>query len=131
MRALTVRQPWAWAIVSGEKDVENRSWATPHRGRIWIHAAVNPANGTDGKHDTKVMLKALGDRAVYGAIIGSVDLVDVITDSPSDWAMPGNYHWVLRDPIALPAPVACKGALQLWTPGDELGLPGLDQSTLF
>ena len=24
-RALSVRQPWAWAIVSGYKDVENRS----------------------------------------------------------------------------------------------------------
>lgn len=27
---LTIRQPWAWAIVSGGKDVENRTWATAH-----------------------------------------------------------------------------------------------------
>jgi hypothetical protein len=25
MRALTVRQPWAWAIVHGGKDIENRT----------------------------------------------------------------------------------------------------------
>jgi ASCH domain len=30
--ALSVRQPWAWAIVSGYKDVENRSWPTNYRG---------------------------------------------------------------------------------------------------
>ena len=40
MKVLSVRQPWAHAIVSGEKDVENRTrnvvgaW----RGPIAIHA---------------------------------------------------------------------------------------------
>ena len=42
--ALSVRQPWAWAIIHAGKDVENRSWqAVNHglrrRGRIAIHAA--------------------------------------------------------------------------------------------
>jgi hypothetical protein len=37
MRALTVRQPWAWAIFHG-KPVENRSWATKYRGDLLIHA---------------------------------------------------------------------------------------------
>jgi hypothetical protein len=36
--ALSVRQPWAWAIVSGYKDVENRSWPTNYRGTLFIHA---------------------------------------------------------------------------------------------
>jgi hypothetical protein len=31
--ALSVRQPWAWLIVNGYKDVENRSWTTHYRGR--------------------------------------------------------------------------------------------------
>lgn len=26
MKSLTVKQPWAWAIVAGHKRVENRSW---------------------------------------------------------------------------------------------------------
>jgi hypothetical protein len=38
MKVLTVRQPWASLIVSGIKDVENRSKATNYRGRIGIHA---------------------------------------------------------------------------------------------
>ena len=36
--ALSVRQPWAWAIVNGFKDVENRSWATAYRGPLLLHA---------------------------------------------------------------------------------------------
>ncbi len=38
MRALTIRQPWAWAIAVAGKDVENRSWQTSHRGLLAIHA---------------------------------------------------------------------------------------------
>jgi hypothetical protein len=42
MRALTVRQPWAWAIVHGGKDVENRTrnLAGSYRGPVAIHAAL-------------------------------------------------------------------------------------------
>ena len=38
VRVLTVRQPWAWAIIQGGKDVENRSGPTKHRGPLLIHA---------------------------------------------------------------------------------------------
>lgn len=42
MRILTVRQPWAWAIIHGGKDVENRSRniAGDYRGPVAIHAAM-------------------------------------------------------------------------------------------
>lgn len=42
MRILTVRQPWAWAIIHGGKDVENRSRniAGNYRGPIAIHAGM-------------------------------------------------------------------------------------------
>jgi len=41
MRALTVRQPWAWAIIHGGKDVENRSRSLgPYRGPVAIHAGL-------------------------------------------------------------------------------------------
>ncbi len=43
MQALSVRQPWAWLIVAGYKDVENRGWATKYRGRILIHAGRRAA----------------------------------------------------------------------------------------
>src|SRR5689334_13701824 len=54
MKALSIRQPWAWlivrpdlvgaaraaAIAAGEvKDIENRSWPTKFRGRVLVHAS--------------------------------------------------------------------------------------------
>lgn len=36
--ALSIRQPWAWLIVNGYKDVENRDWPTRFRGPVLIHA---------------------------------------------------------------------------------------------
>ena len=38
MKALSIQQPWAWAILHAGKDVENRRWPTAVRGRIVIHA---------------------------------------------------------------------------------------------
>jgi hypothetical protein len=39
--ALSVRQPWAWLIVNGLKDIENRPRRTLHRGPLLIHAGLN------------------------------------------------------------------------------------------
>ncbi|KAK6914083.1 ASCH domain [Dillenia turbinata] len=36
---LTMHQPWASLLVYGIKRVEGRSWPSPVRGRLWIHAA--------------------------------------------------------------------------------------------
>jgi hypothetical protein len=41
VRVVTIRQPWAWAIVYGGKDVENRRWRTSYRGPLLIHAGQN------------------------------------------------------------------------------------------
>ena len=40
MKALSIRQPWAWLIARGVKTVENRTWATNFRGRFYIHASA-------------------------------------------------------------------------------------------
>ena len=39
-KVLTVRQPWAWAILFAGKDIDNRSRSTDYRGPLMIHAAV-------------------------------------------------------------------------------------------
>ncbi len=38
MKAISIKQPWTYLIASGIKDVENRSWETSYRGRVYIHA---------------------------------------------------------------------------------------------
>jgi hypothetical protein len=39
MKALSIRQPWAWLILNAGKDIENRDWPTHFRGRFLIHAS--------------------------------------------------------------------------------------------
>ena len=40
MKALSIRQPWAWLIVNGHKDIENRSRNIGgHLGPVLIHAS--------------------------------------------------------------------------------------------
>ena len=45
MKALSVKQPWASMIASGEKTLETRTWNTKHRGEILIVASKNPKIG--------------------------------------------------------------------------------------
>ncbi|MDE3077782.1 MAG: hypothetical protein KGJ86_20365 [Chloroflexota bacterium] len=45
--ALTIRQPWAWAIEHG-KHVENRSWEVTFRGPLWLHAGARSRWDPDG-----------------------------------------------------------------------------------
>lgn len=40
MKALTIWQPWASLIASGEKQYETRSWETKYRGPLAIHAGL-------------------------------------------------------------------------------------------
>jgi hypothetical protein len=110
LKALTVRQPWASLIVAGVKDVENRSKPIKYRGRLAIHSSlrINEEAMEEFGHliDTSVPL---------GAIIGSVDVVDCVVASPSQWAMNGYYHWVLANPHQLKRIRPMKGSLGLWT----------------
>lgn len=104
--ALSVRQPWAWAIIYGGKDIENRSWqAVNHgltvRGRIAIHAAKGMTR--DEYEGAREMMERIGVRCPAaidlqrGGIIGSVDVVDVVSKSDSEWFR-GPRGLVLRDP---------------------------------
>lgn len=144
MRALTVRQPWAWAIVHGGKDVENRSRniAGTYRGPVAIHAGL--AFDTDYDLSLLARLVPTWDApvttfdpwqhrpdGVRGAVIGVADLTDAHVsidcwnpseqkdDHCSPWAMPG-HHLVLANPRPLARPIPWRGALGLWTVPDEL-----------
>lgn len=39
MKALTLTQPWASLVALQQKRIETRSWSTPYRGELVIHAA--------------------------------------------------------------------------------------------
>lgn len=132
MRALTVQQPWAWAIIHAgpPKDVENRTRnvAGGYRGPVAIHAGLAKPE----KHN----LASLAHRAahgteaptelVFGAFIGVVDLVAVheavgeyAVCCSSRWGEPHVMHLELANPRPLVAPVPARGRLGLWTPTVE------------
>lgn len=45
MKAITVWQPWATLLATGQKHNETRSWKTSYRGEILIHAAKTDHSG--------------------------------------------------------------------------------------
>lgn len=104
--ALSVRQPWAWAIIHAGKDVENRSWqAVNHglriRGRIAVHAAAGMTR--EEYVNAAAFMDEIGVSCPpaielqRGGIIGSVEVIDVVISSSSPWFF-GPRGLVLRDP---------------------------------
>jgi len=113
---LSIRQPWAWAIIHAGKDVENRKWWTRVRGPVFIHAGV----AVDGSKDDALYYAAEWARNAgieaptlgqlqRGGIVGIADIVDCVTRMDSRWFC-GPYGFVLRNARPLPF-LPCKGQL--------------------
>lgn len=120
MRVLTVKQPWAWALISGPKRVENRTWETSYRGPLLIHAGKSHSDLTLARD-----LFELPDHLDFGAIIGVVDLVDCvpIASVKNDPFAEGPWCWITTNPRPLSESYRCNGALGLWSPPPGLILP--------
>lgn len=119
MKALTVRQPWAWAIIHGPKRIENRTWRTTYRGPLAIHAGRSTAWLRERLPDgTKVP----ADPLVFGAIIGLVDVIDCVpvSDAGPDPFASGPFCWILKNPRPLRDPIYCRGAQLLWSAPDNV-----------
>lgn len=125
MKALTVKQPWAWAIIGGGKVVENRTRRTHHRGQVAVHAGL--ATDPFGVRWMATHVPDLVRPSVYdrGYLLGVVDLVDCHWSRPgccdTPWAeqAPGVAHLVLEQPRALLYPIAALGRLGLWDLTDD------------
>lgn len=104
MLAISIRPVWAWAIVHGGKDVENRRHRTRFRGRFLVHASLILTHSDYEKAVT--IMRAAGEDAILpradefaaGGFIGSVELVDVSDCCDSVWHAPGGFGWILRNP---------------------------------
>lgn len=116
MRALSIRQPYAWLIVNGYKDIENRTWDTKYRGLFLVHTGLTKA--ADWREvwwyceDHGIPLPEYADT---GGIVGVANLVDVVTEPNSPW-FSGPYGYVLRDARSLPFR-EMKGRLQFFETG--------------
>jgi hypothetical protein len=125
--ALSVRQPWAWGIIYGGKDIENRTQYSVTLGgmkkaigrRICIHASNGMTKdeyesfadfshtiGVDVPHPRYLRM---------GEIIGTVEVLDIVRASPSKWFF-GPCGLVLRNPEPLVERCVVRGALGLFEP---------------
>ena len=127
MKALSIKQPWAWLVIHGGKDIENRTWHTKFRGRFLVHASQGMTNKEycDGLEFAMRAgdVRLLRDFPTYqqmqrGGIVGSVELVDSVDHSDSSWYM-GAKGFVLRDPQVLPF-IPYKGRLGFFDVPDEV-----------
>lgn len=125
MKAISVRQPWAWLLIHGGKDIENRDWRylPTYRGPIAIHAAKGMTKGE--YNGCEEFLMALGisnatlplplpefDELARGAIIGTMEMRGAVRNSQSPWFQ-GPIGLVLESPKPCD-PIPVSGALGLW-----------------
>jgi len=131
VRALSVRQPWAWAIARGHKPILNCASATGYRGRVAIYASYRVDLDCVENHLVRVVTSATWDPAdpvaAIGGIVAVVSLEGVCTAAVAggrcpcgEWADPGAYHWRLADPQPLRWPVLAIGQAGLWELASEV-----------
>lgn len=128
MKALSIRQPWAWLILNGGKDIENRVRRTSFRGRILVHAAKGCTR--DEYHDackvvTEINLRTGSQICIppleeleRGGIVGSVEIIGCVYEHSSPWFF-GPFGYELRNPATLPY-LQYKGQLGVFNVPDEL-----------
>lgn len=124
MKALSIRQPWAWLIVAGHKDIENRDWQTHYRGDVLIHAGKLLDKGAHdalcaGRHPVTGKPSKLGllYQAIdieLGGIVGIATIAGCVTSSDSEWFV-GDYGFLIRNPRPL-AFQSCQGKLGFFEP---------------
>jgi hypothetical protein len=102
-KALSIRQPWAHLILNGTKPVENRTWKTSYRGLLAIHAGLKIDRSLDYNFD----------HLERGAIVGYVELTDIVTAHPSEY-FTGPYGWVFKNPTFCKKPIPFVGKLGLF-----------------
>ncbi|SDL08352.1 ASCH domain-containing protein [Mesorhizobium muleiense] len=138
-RALSIMQPWAWLIVNGHKDIENRDWPTKFRGPVCIHAGkkedmdcfysltdpagpFHPVTDEPFAVDTGAReIESTDGWATYsapdwsplrGGIVGVAEIVDCVDASDSPWFV-GRYGFIIRNarPVEF---IPVKGALMFF-----------------
>ena len=153
IKVLSVRQPYADLIISGNKWCENRTWRTRYRGELYIHAsrwdrfARQSFESTYGR--TCEELFAGGCR--IGCIIGRVNLVDMIdlekagyderlirhvarrhglpTDQDAMQHVQGPLCWIVSQPSLLKEPIPARGKLNVWNTTVDLSRLTFGQPT--
>jgi len=131
VKIISVRQPWAWLIVAGHKDIENRTWRTSYRGRLLIHASL--ATEPDDFPMQRQWIEnwtgiVIPEDLPRGAIVGSATLSHVDCGDgyqgdglacSSPW-FEGPYGFHMADAVEFAEPIQCRGQLGIRDISDAL-----------
>lgn len=112
IRAITICQPWAWAIIAGHKRFENRTWRTEYTGPLVIHSSKSDGWMLQGMQFLrKLKITPLRAELEFGKVLGVVDLVDCVrpAEAGGDPFASGPYCFKLANPRRLTVPVAMRG----------------------
>jgi hypothetical protein len=111
---LSVRQPMAWFIMAGFKDIENRSKRLKYRGPLLIHAGKSTEACTQMHldHFEETYGVCAPDELDFGGIVGMVDMIDCVESHKSRW-FKGPFGYVLANP-RFPSFRPCPGQVGLF-----------------
>ncbi len=118
LRAVTVRQPWAWAIAHGHKKIENRTWAPDLQPGELL--AIHAADQAPTRSDLELLARVLGRPVPPPAELPRGGVVAVVrylrtVDSSASPCFAGPLGWVLVDPVVVDPPVPCPGRQRVWS----------------
>jgi hypothetical protein len=119
MQAISIKQPWAWLIVHGFKDIENRDWWTRFRGRVLVHTGKTIDEDFPYDWAERLIGRKIPEDLFLGGVIGAVTVTDCVKESESDWFF-GDYGFKLADPVVLPEPIPCRGQLGFFNVPDTV-----------
>ncbi len=129
MRAITVSQPFASLIASGEKWIENRTWPTVYRGKLAIHAG----KGTQYLDRQQLRQYPTGAVIAVAELVGCYSIEQILANDADptmrklringsiwNWSeaarhqhAEGPFCWILQN-IQPIEPVQCRGSQGLW-----------------
>lgn len=130
MKAISIRQPWAWLIVNGYKDIENRSWNTKYRGPVLIHASKGMTwhqyllvqaicESMPSSH--RITLPPF-DELERGGIVGYAHIIGTTRESESPWFFgPVGFQLVGAKPLPF---IPLKGRLSFFETGYGVAASG-------
>jgi hypothetical protein len=124
--ALSIRQPWCYAILNLGKDVEKRSWRSGFRVRVIVHAsqAFDP-EGLEYLHHAGFVVPEALPRGVY---VGEVTVTGCVAaaECQSPWGF-GPWCFLLERPVLYSDPVPGKGRLGFYRVPEAVK-PGLKEA---
>ncbi|MDO9179128.1 MAG: ASCH domain-containing protein [Agitococcus sp.] len=104
-------QPWAWLFINGILRIDDRTWSTAYRGRLWIHASkkVHEPFYAELKKNQELALPPL-TQLEQGGLIGYTDLTACLAPGEGDYPLGlrahggpgGHYGLMLEHPVKTP-----------------------------